>query len=81
MKLLTKTAIATVMAMSTLGAVNAKTLDFIPGVTSPNVNVTVQEGVATLFGVVDTHSERKLAERHVAKLEGVDRVINLVTHQ
>jgi len=81
MKLFTKTAIATVLVLGSFGAANAATLDSIPGVTSPSVNVNVNDGVATLFGQVDTASERKLAERHVAKLEGVDRVINLVTYQ
>jgi len=81
MKFLTKTAIATLMVLGTMGAANAATLDTIPGISSTNLNVTVKDGVATLFGNTDSASERKLAERHVAKLEGVERVINLVTFQ
>jgi len=81
MKLFTKTAIASLFVLSSMGIANAATIDSIPGVSSANINVNVENGVATLFGNTDTASERKLAERHVAKLEGVDRVINLVTYQ
>jgi len=81
MKLFAKTAIVGLMVLGTVGAANAATLDKIPGISSTNLNVSVKDGVATLFGNTESASERQLAERHVAKLEGVDKVINLVTFQ
>lgn len=46
---------------------------------STNVNLTVKDGVATLFGSVDSGLERKLIASAAAKLDGVDSVRNLVT--
>lgn len=80
MKLFTKTVIASALVLGSF-AVNAATLDSIPGVTAANVNYTVDNGVATLFGSVESKSESKMAERYIAQLDGVDRVINLITHQ
>ena len=79
MKLFKKSAIATIMLVGTMaiGTASAITLD-APGVTSASVNVTVKDGVATLFGTVESGFERAQAERHVAKLDGVDKVINLI---
>lgn len=83
MKLLnTKTiaALAIIGAMS-IGPASAKDtanqyIGSVVGVTSPNLHISVKDGVATLFGYVENGSEADLAEKHVAKLDGVDRVIN-----
>ena len=81
MKLFKSTALATVLVMGSIGAASAVTLDSLPGATGTNINVKIDNGVATLFGQADSGIDRKIAERHVAKLEGVNKVINLVTHQ
>ena len=52
----------------------------IVGVSSSSISVNVDDGVATLFGSADSGSEAALAENHVAKLDGVDKVINLITY-
>lgn len=57
-----------------------QSLDSVIGVNSASLSYTVQDGVATLFGNVDSSIESSLAKSHVAKIEGVDRVINLVTY-
>ena len=47
---------------------------------SATIRVSVQDGVATLYGHVDNNFERKLAEREAAQIEGVDEVRNLITY-
>lgn len=71
-------------AMS-IGAASAKmpdigtqTLSSIIEVNNPSVQLTVQDGIATLFGTVEFFSEAMLAEEHVSDIEGVDHVINLI---
>lgn len=81
MKLLKQITIATVLVLGSIGAASATTLETLPGVTGTNINLRIDNGVATLFGQADSGGESKIAERHVAKMEGVDRVINLVTYQ
>jgi hypothetical protein len=53
-----------------------KPLTSVAGISSTNISVKVDDGVATLFGFVDSNHEHALAEAHVADMEGVDRVIN-----
>ena len=86
MKLFKTSAIATALLIGTIsigtmamGTASAITLD-APGVTSASVNVSVKNGVATLFGTVDSSFERAKAERHIAKMDGVDKVINLISY-
>lgn len=55
-------------------------LSSIVGVSSSSISVNVDDGVATLFGSADSGSDAALAENHVAKLDGVDKVINLITY-
>ena len=57
-----------------------KPLDTIVGISSPSVYVKIDDGVATLFGNVESSFDSNLAENHVENIEGVDRVINLVTY-
>ena len=57
-----------------------KALDSVIGVNSASLSYTVKDGVATLFGNVDSQSEAALAKSFVSKVEGVDRVINLVNY-
>ena len=57
-----------------------KPLGSVIGVNAPNVSVKIDDGVATLFGNVESFSEASLAQAHVENIDGVDRVINLVTY-
>jgi len=74
--LLAATLIAGTFAM---GSASALTLNSIPGVTGANLQVQVVDGVATIFGNVDSGIERHLARAYVEKLDNVEKVINLVT--
>lgn len=57
-----------------------KSLDSVIGVNSASISYKVQDGVATLFGSADSSFESALAKKHVQNIDGVDRVINLVTY-
>ena len=61
------------------GTAVAATSDLSDLTSSTNVNVTVKDGVATLFGSVDNGFEKRLVADAAAKIEGVDSVRNLVT--
>jgi len=79
MKLIKSTAIALVLGTFAMSSAQALTLD-APGVVSPSVNLTINDGVATLFGTVDSAPDRAFAEQHVAQMEGVQKVINLISY-
>ena len=53
-------------------------LTSVNGVSSTDIRYKVDDGVATLFGTVDSNIESALAAAHVEKIEGVDRVINRI---
>lgn len=73
-----KLIIASVLAFGVIGSASANFS--IPGVSSTDLNVRIDNGVATLYGKVDSGAEEALAKRYVAGLDGVDKVIDLVTH-
>ena len=76
MKMIKTLFAATVLSVFAIGSASALTLE---GISSPEkVNITVQNGVATLFGNVDSNFEKHLAAKAAAELEGVDRVRNLL---
>jgi len=79
MKLIKSTAIALVLGTFAMGSAHALTVD-APGVSSPTLNLIIDNGVATLSGSVESSLERVLAENHVARLEGVEQVINLISY-
>jgi osmotically-inducible protein OsmY len=54
-------------------------LDSIVGVSSASLSVNVRDGVATVFGNVESGSEAALAKAYVSQMDGVERVINLIT--
>ena len=58
-----------------------KPLGSVVGVNGPSVSVNIEDGVATLFGNVESNIESHLAQSHVESIDGVDRVINLITYQ
>lgn len=78
---ISKSILASVVIASAMFAGNAAaaapSLDSFTS--STNVNISVQDGVATLFGSVDNGFEKRLVEVAAAKMEGVDSVRNLVT--
>ncbi len=64
--------IGTASAMST----TSMPLTSIVGVSSASVQVRITDGVATLFGNVESGSEAAIAQAYVANLDNVDKVIN-----
>lgn len=78
MKTLTKMTTAAALAFALTGVANAANFSSVPGV-SGGVNLILNNGVATLTGDVDSGIERHLAAQYAAKIDGVDRVINLLT--
>ena len=73
-----------VLATSVTGAVFANVstgsigVDVQSAVSDGNVSVTVKDGVATLFGVVETRVDSNAAERAARNFAGVTDVVNLV---
>ncbi len=56
-----------------------KALNSVVGVSSATLQVTVNDGVATLFGTTESGAEAAIAANQVSQMDGVDQVINLVT--
>ncbi len=80
MKLVKTAIIATALTMGAIGTAAAANIGSVPGVNG-NVNVVVNNGVATVYGHVDSSFERNLTGQYVGSQAGVDRVINLITFQ
>ena len=82
-KTLAALALISAMSVGTASAmglnIGTKPVNKIVGVSSATLSVTVNDGVATLFGTTESGAEAALAENKVAQMDGVDRVINLVT--
>ena len=83
-KTLAALAITGALSIGTASAMglNAGTqsLDSVIGVSSANLSVSLNDGVATLFGNAESGAESALAASHVAKIDGVERVLNLITY-
>lgn len=69
----------------TVNSVSANTPDIgfepaheIVAISSPDLKVTVYDGIATLFGVAESDAAAKLVEDQIAQLEGIDYVINMI---
>ena len=73
-----------VLATTVTGAVSANVstgsigVDVQSAVSEGNVSVTVKDGVATLFGVVETRVDSNAAERAARNFAGITDVINHV---
>ena len=76
MKLAKTLLAATILA--TAGAASAASIDEVSS--SANVRVTVNNGVATLHGNVDNNFERVQAASKALQIDGVNRVLNLITY-
>jgi len=85
MKLSAKQSIAALaligaMSVGTASAMTSATMPLtsVVGVGSSNLRVHVEDGIAHIFGIVENGSEAALAQAHVEKLPGVDKVINRI---
>ena len=66
------------IAASFLIAGSASAVQFNNPTSSSNVRVTINGGVATVFGNVESYFDRQLVEREVKKIAGVTSVRNLL---
>jgi len=73
-KTLAAATLLTVFAMSSAQALTVKDVT-----SSANVRITVNNGVATLFGNVESSFNKELVARQARKIEGVERIHNLLT--
>lgn len=80
------TAATIIAGMMTVGSASAmglshgtQPLDSVVGVSSASLSVNVRDGVATVFGNVESGAEAGIARNYVAQMEGVDRVISLIS--
>ena len=76
MKMIKSLVAATFLATVAFGSAHAITID--DATSSANVNITVVNGVATLFGNVDSQFESIQAANAAAKIDGVESVRNLL---
>ncbi len=60
----------------TAGAANAGSTLTVPGASTTNVQYEVVDGVATVYGTVEQHTESNLIANAIAKIDGVDAVNN-----
>jgi len=77
-KTLSAALVAGALVLATAPA-SAFTASEVPGVSSGTVNLVVNGNVATVFGNVDSKSERRLIENYVKKNYDVNKVINLIS--
>lgn len=77
MKLIKTLAAATLMTTMAMGSAQALTVKDVTS--STNVRITVQNGVATLFGNVESSFDKELVARQARKIDGVERINNLLT--
>ena len=77
MKLIKTLAAAALMTTMAMGSAQALTVKDVTS--STNVRITVQNGVATLFGNVESSFDKELVARQARKIDGVERINNLLT--
>lgn len=51
----------------------------IIALSSPDLRVTVYDGIATLIGTAKTFEEAQEAEQEILKVPGIEHVINMIT--
>jgi len=51
----------------------------IIAISSPDLRVTVYDGIATLIGTAGSEEEAALAEQQIMAVEGIEHVINMIT--
>jgi len=67
------------MSITTFAMGSAQALTVKDVTSSTNVRITIENGVATLFGNVESSFDRDLVARQAKKIEGVERINNLLT--
>ena len=77
MKFIKILAAAVLLSTFAMGSANAMYLGDVTS--SANVRYCVVNGVATLSGNVESAFDRELVERQARKIDGVHRIINLIT--
>ncbi len=60
----------------TAGAANASHSLSVPGASTTNVHYDLVDGVATVYGTVEQHTESNLIAQAVAMIDGVEEVNN-----
>ncbi|MEM7257680.1 MAG: BON domain-containing protein [Pseudomonadota bacterium] len=66
-------------AAARLSTDDAVTDSPILSVSSPDLRVTVYDGIATLIGTASSRDEAAAAEQEILEVPGVEHVINLIT--
>ena len=66
------------MLATAAGAASAASIDEVTG--SGNVSITINNGLATLNGIVYSNSERIEAASRALQIDGVNNVLNLITY-
>lgn len=85
MKMLTKEAVASVLLLGVLAAGSAQarveniSLNGLVGVGGATLSARVEDGVAIVYGEVESGAEAALAYDYVASIEGVDEVLEQVS--
>lgn len=67
------------MAGNAYAMKDSSTIIGVVGLSTQSIDYTFDQGVATLIGDVNSHVEAALAVAELGKVEGVDRVINLLS--
>lgn len=78
MKLIKSLIAASILATVAAGSASALTVD--QATSSANVNLKVENGVATLWGSVDGNLDRAQAAYAASMIGGVEEVRNLLTY-
>jgi len=78
---LTALALSAAIAGPAAANVPAQSIDgeIRSAITNGNVNVTVKDGVATLFGWVEDHQSEQAAKQAALSFDNVDKVVDLIT--
>lgn len=66
-------------AVAEISDTDQNTSSSIIAISSPDLRVTVYDGIATLIGTAGTEDEAALAEQQILAVNGVEHVINLIT--
>lgn len=77
MKMIKTLVAATLITTFAIGSAQALTVRDVTS--SANVRIKVENGVATLWGNVESSFDRELVARQAKKIDGVERVNNLIT--
>ena len=77
MKMIKTLTAATLLTVFAMGSAQALTVKDVTS--STNVRITINNGVATLFGNVESSFDKHLVAQQAKKIEGVTRINNLLT--